>query len=853
MKPRLSWRTAFKIGWRDLKASPGKFLFIAFAVAAGVGALTGVRSFADAFRAMLLSEARTLMAADLMVRTFEEPAPEHEAVLARIRARGAEVTSITETVSMLAAGGERPPVLVSLKAVDPQLYPFYGEVKLDPPVPLRQALRPDAIAVSDDLLLRLDLKTGETVRLGEESFRIVGVVTREPDRMTGSLNVGPRIMMSREALERTGLIRTGSRASHRYLVRLPQQGLPVGEARQILQDVFLTALISDFRETHPRLTRGLGRAERYLSLVSLLAMIVGALGVAATIHAHLQHRLDTIAIMKCLGGRSGQIMRIFVSQAVCVTVLGGLAGIALGALVQVVFPFLLARYFPLTPRFLWDWQSAVEGISIALLTALLFTVPAVLGVKRVRPAQIFRRDVAEQAEPKRPWRGGPERWAAESLLILAIAGIAGWLAGRNPTEATRVGSYFAAGLTVALVVLSGISRFLLAGLRWGLRRSAGKLPAAVRQGIANIYRPGNQAQAVLVSLGVGVMFTLSVFLIQRGLLAQLLASAPPDTPNVFLLNITGRERDGLVELLRTHPAVEGGAELIPATAARLETIDGRPLDHAKMTGRLRRFAQARAVTWAEKPHERWDLLAGEWWNQAPGQVCAQDDAARDLGLKPGMRLTWSAGARTLTATLKCVYRSEEVRMGGNMDFVFSPGTLDGLPMQYFAAARMKPREVASFQKASFSRFPTVTVINGADVMEILQQVVDQIAMVVRFISLFAILAGVVILASSVAGTRFRRIREVAILKTLGATRKKVIAIFSVEFVVLGAVAGLMGTLLASGFSNLLLVQLLDGKARFDVVACGVAIVTAALIATAAGWLASWRILGQKPLEVLRGE
>ncbi len=192
-------------------------------------------------------------------------------------------------------------------------------------------------------------------------------------------------------------------------------------------------------------------------------------------------------------------------------------------------------------------------------------------------------------------------------------------------------------------------------------------------------------------------------------------------------------------------------------------------------------------------------------------------------------------------------------MGGNMDFVFSPGTLDHLPLQYFAALRMKAAEVPSFQRMVFARYPSVTVVNGADVIAVVQQVVDQIALVVRFISAFAILAGVIILASSVAATRFRRIREVAVLKTLGATRKRVVAIFSVEFLILGSVAGLMGSVLATGFSNLLLVRLLDAKARVDWGPGLIAIALTAAMAAAAGWLVSHRILGQKPLEVLRGE
>ena len=858
--PRNSFlRTAARIAARDLRASPGKFIFLVFAVAVGVGALTGVRSFGRAFRTMLLEEARTLMAADLMARTFEPPGEPQMQTLSDLERQGVRVTRVTETVSMLSAGDGVTPVLVSLKSVDPAAYPFYGELVLNPPQPASTALAPDTIAVSDDLLLRLGLQCGDTVRLGTEAYRIAAVVEKEPDRMTGSLNVGPRILMSREALDRTGLIKPGSRAAQRFLFRLPDRGLTVAAARDTLKAAFPTALISDFRETHPLITRGLRRSERFLSLVSLIALIVGALGVAATMHSHLQQRMDTIAILKCIGARSGQVMRIFLAQAIGLTLAGSLLGILLGAIVQAAFPWLIARYFQISPRFLWDWRAALEGTGVALLTSLLFTAPALLGVRRVRPAVIFRRDMAE---PAASWRKrlmrSPERWVAAGAILLGLAAIAAWLAGGTLAEAAKVGGYFAGGLATALLALAAVSWLLLGGLRLMLRQPGRGFPPALRQGIANIYRPGNQAQSVLVSLGIGVMFTLTVYLVQHGMLAQMTASAPPDMPNVFLINVTGREQAGVAELLRQHKGVEGRPELIPVTPARLETIDGMALDPARLTGRLRRYSGPRPVTMSAGPRQQTEAVAGQWWDAAKGkpeagQVCVLEAAANDLNLKPRMRLEWTAGGRRIAAVVACIYRTEEVRMSGNMDFVLSPGTLDELPLQYFALVRVRPDTVATLQKASFERFPSVTVINGADVLEIIQQVVDQIALVVRFVSLFAIVAGVVILASSVAGTRFRRVKEVAILKTLGATRRKVIAIFSVEFVVLGAVAGFLGSLLASAFANLLLVRLLEAKFRFDPLPNVAAIALSALVASAAGWLASWRILGQKPLEVLRGE
>ena len=229
------WSTAAKIAWREARSSAYKFLFVILAVAVGVGSLTGVRGFSRAFHDMLLSQARTLMAADLSLRVFELPTPQQDATMDDLAKRGVQRTWITETLTMASAGPSSLPMLVSIKAVDPHVYPFYGEIKLDPPAPLATALTPDTIAVSDDVLLRLHLKIGDTLQLGGRPFRIIGQVTLEPDRMLGSLNVGPRVMMTREGLDKTGLMLPGSRAAERFVFRL-QPGAPgIAEIRDQLK------------------------------------------------------------------------------------------------------------------------------------------------------------------------------------------------------------------------------------------------------------------------------------------------------------------------------------------------------------------------------------------------------------------------------------------------------------------------------------------------------------------------------------------------------------------------------------------------------------------------------------------
>ncbi len=853
------WIQAWRIARREARSSSAKFLFVVLAVAAGVGALTGVRGFSQAFRGMLLREARTLMAGDLLVRAFDFPTPQQTAVLEDLERRGVQRTWITETLSMMSSERVATPVLVSVKAVDPAVYPFYGQVKLDPEGPLAERLTAASVGVSDDLILRLQTDVGDSVRLGEEWFRIAAIVKLEPDRMTGSLNVGPRVLMTREGLDRAGLIRLGSRASQRFLFRISPGGPPVGQVRQELRKAFPRALVTDFRETHPRITRGLNRATTFLSLVGLIAMIVGALGVAMAMHAHLQQRLDSIAVMKCLGARSGQIIRIYLGQTLMLGLAGGLVGILAGIAVQAAFPMLIARYFPLRPEPHYDPEILIQGLIVGLLTTLLFTLPPLLGIRDVRPAVILRREMAEGRQPLRArWLRVRSALFVAVLILLGVGLLSAWLAGGSPEDALRTSLFFLGGLIASLASLAAVAWLLLRALRLFLKRTPWPMPAALRHGIANLYRPGNHAEAVLVALGVGVMFTLTVYLVQHGLVADLMSGAPKDMPNVFLINITDRERGGLVELLRRQEGVESDIRIFASVRARIAAVDGRPVEDL-LDQNERRFRRERSVTWFDEKPEQVEVKEGVWWNAMPdgktheAMLCVEDEMARRLQVRLGSKVDWTVAGVPLEARVACLHRANEARFGPDLDFIFSPGALDGYPVIYFGGLRVQPGRVAALQRAAFARYPTVTVINAAEVLAIVQEVVDQVALVVRFVAAFSILAGVVILASSVAGTRFRRIREAAILKTLGATRARVVAIFSIEFLILGSVAGLMGGLLASGFSGLLLTRLLEAPFRFDLAPNLGAVVLTAVIAAGAGWLASFRILGQKPLEVLRNE
>lgn len=848
---RLSLRTASRIAWRETRSSASKFVFVVLAVAMGVGAVSGVRGFSQSVQTMLGSETRTIMAADLSARQFNPPDNEHAALLEGLSGRGIDRTTITETVSMASSQvADAVPVLVSIKAVDPAKYPYYGTVKLSPEMPLADALKPDTVAAGEDVLIRLGVKVGDTIKLGSETFRMAAVVVSEPDRMSGSLNVGLRMMLSRDAFARTGLMQLGSRAAQRYLFKLAPGGPNVEQARAMITEALPNALVADSSQAHPLITRGVERATTFLSLVSLIALIVGAIGVAMAMHAHLQQKLDNIAVMKSLGGTSREIIRIFTIQTLMLGVLGGAAGVIVGRGIEEIFPRLVSQLFEITAPTGWHADAAFQGILVGTLTTLLFTLPPLLAIRRIRPAMILRRDMPEAKLPLgQRLAQSRESMVVGAVLMAGLAGIAAWLAA-----SARIGGYFALGLAVSLAALGGVAWAMLRVIKAFLKHPPLRLRSVTRQGLSNLYRQGNQAQAILVAMSLGVMFTLSVYLIQSSVVADIIATAPPGVPNVFLTGVTADQAEPLKQLISQQRGIKAPAELGANISAQLLKIDGRE-DWAPEDTPARRFARPRGVSWEPEKPRNVEVFEGAWWNSAEpaAVVSVAENAARALDLHPGMQLEFSIDNQTVTARVVSLHRQTGFRATPDADFVFNRKTLEGFPVIYSGGVRVEAAQAGAIQRAVFQAFPTVTVVNIADVLEIVQQVIDQIALVIRFLSGFAILAGAIILAASVAGTKFRRVREVVILKTLGATRQQIGRIFSIEFLTLGAVAGTMGALLAGGFTNLVLTQLLDTEFHIDWAASLTCIALTAALANIAGWLASFRILGQKPLEVLREE
>ncbi len=855
-KQPLTWSRAAAISWRDLRSSPGKFAFVVLSVAIGVAALVGVRGFSESFRRTLSTEARSLMAADLTARIFRQPTDDENRKLAELEKQGIQETWVTETVSMASVPPDPVPLLVSLKAVDPGLYPFYGKPVLEPDIPLEEALAGDSAVVADEFLIRLNAHVGGTLRLGGRSFRIAAVLRVEPDRISSGGGLGPRVMISRAALDRTGLIAPGSRARQQLLVRMPDpapRGMDTKSLRKDLEGALPDAQVTDYREGNPALTDGLDHATAILSLICLVAMVLGAIGVAMAMHAHLEQRMDVLAILKAVGAGSADLLRIFLLQTLGLGLAGGLLGVAAGAAVMAALPVVFGRLLPVHTVLAFSWRSVLAGLGTGLLTTLLFCLPPLLDVRAIRPVLVLRR-LVEQG-PGSGFRAFLQRWWARRLqlgiavlVVFALGGIAWAL-----TDSPMVGAVFGISLAVVLVVLLALSALALVVLRFLLNRTRLHLPSSLRQGLANLYRPGNQSAAVLAALGTGVMLILAVYLMQSALLRDIRETASPRLPNLFLVDVTSDEAAGVRDFFAHQPGVTQALDLMPGVTGRFVTLNGKTLDQLKGQHFPRRMLENAELTWADAPPAGDKVTQGAWWKDAnAAELAVGEGTAQRLHLGIGSAIELEAGGVRHNLKVAVIYRADGEHLGARNAFVLPSGQLKSAPAVWYGAVHVDPRKVGTLERALFQTYPTVTVINIADVLDRIESVVNQITFVVRFLAAFSILAGLTILASSIASTRFRRMKEAVVLKTLGATRLRIVRVFSVEFSVLGLLAGIVGVIFANLLTRVLLHRL-EVAFRIEWGATFVALIGTALLATATGWLASHRILGLRPLEVLREE
>lgn len=833
---------------RESRGSRSRLTFFVLCLAIGVAAIVSVAGLSRGLQQGIRKEARKLLAGDLAVSGTRPLPVEVEELLAG--QAQLETARLKEMVTVVATSAEAPEPgrsqVVELKVVDGD-YPFYGALRLEPAAPLEALLQDDTTVVAPDLLDRLGLAVGDTLRIGGEDFRISGVVLAEPDRIAGGFSLGPRVFLDQAGFARTPLEQKGSRIFHRLLVKLPDSAdsgrlESLADRLREIVDEELGYEVETHADALPSLRRGVRRVERFLGLVALLSLLLGGVGAAQTTRAWLATKMDAIAILRCLGLRPREVLLLYLGQAVMLGLVGSLIGAALALIILRLVPPLLGDLIPVTSFRVWQPAAIGRGVALGTGIAVLFSLPPLLITRRIPPLRVLRKDV----EPL-----PPSRWVALVTGGLLVLGI--WLTASIQSGSRSLGSQFTIGVLAAALVLA-LAAIVLVKLV--ARRRAGG-PVWLRHGLASLGRPGAATLGAAVALGIGVLLVLGLQLVEAGLEEELRSALPSAAPTGFLVDIQPEQWAGVQNLL----AAEGAQNIdsVPVVMARLTAIDGRPVEDLVASGgdnRDRRWALTREqrLTYLSQLPDDNRIIEGRLWaDEERPEVSVEADFAQELGVGLGSTLEFDIQGVPLDLHVTSLRTVDWRTFGINFFLVVEPGVLEEAPQHRIATAQLPPDREQPIQDLLASRFPNVTLLKIRELLEKVAQVLERLATGVRFVGAFTVLAGIVILGGAVSAGTVRRGREIALLKTLGMTRKGVMGMLATEYALLGAVAGLIGSAGGLVLSWVVLTRGMELDWHFQLPPTALAVVATIVLTAATGIAASWVALRKRPVEVLRSE
>ena len=836
---------------REMRSSWQRLLFFFVCIAVGVGAIVALRSVIQSVRLTFAGEARSLISADATITSSQPIKPALAVKIAeRLRTSRAESTRSLELATMArpadrADGRAR---MVELRAVEDG-FPYYGELKLANGQRYDHRLLADfGVLVRPELIAQLGVAVGDGLTIGSKRFVIRGVIESEPGRRLGAFSIGPRVFVDFGDLQQTGLLSFGTRATAQQLLKVPEDSL----------DALVAGLRADFANEFPRVRsykateddigENFTRAENYLSLVGLVIVILGGIGVSSVTRVFVQQKMKSIAVLKCVGGRSSQLLSVYVTQVLVLGLAGSLLGIGLAAAAIRAIPSTLAA--AATPGVHIDygltWPAVAQGLGIGTLVSLLFSLVPLLEVRHVKPSLLLR----DESRSRRP---DAIQIAVMVAVVAALAVLTVWQAG-----SWRVGLIVAVGFVGTAVVLHLAGILLIMAIR-PLARTKW---FALRHAVLQLSRPGSQMRIVLLAVGLGTFFIIGVRSLQENLVREFAINVNPESPDMFLLDIQSDQVDGVRGVLRDHRAPGSSpARLLPVLRARVTAVEGRELqleNYQDVRGRGS-LAREYTITYRDALESNETIVAGQPWDQAPsanGEVSIEESIRDRFKINVGDTISFDVLGRAVTARVTSVRHVEwsDSRAGGFM-FVFRPGLLESAPHGFvgFLRGPDDALERGKLQAALVAVAPNVSVIDGREILMTIQTVIDNVTLAVTVVGTLVVFSGLLILVGAVAMTKYRRVYEAAIFKTLGATRQLIAAVLLLEYGILGLLAGSIGASGAIGLTWGISRYALDIPFRPLMALSTSGVAATAVLVAVIGVVSSWEVLQHKPLATLRAE
>lgn len=842
------WRFILRMAEREIRAARRQLVLYASAISLGVAALVAITSFRTDVTGALHEESRALLGADVELRSRSPFQDEVRDLLDSLRRDGVPVASLTSFSSMAFAPRTGSTRLVEVRAVGGG-FPFYGTIATTPAGRWDQLGDARRALVDPAVLVYLGIGPGDTVRLGDAAFRIDGTVDRVPGEIGFEGAIAPRVYIAERFVEETGLLRFGSLARYAALLALP--GAAEAEAFvDAHQELFNRARVGHdtATEREEELSEWFDVLSRFLGLLGLTALLLGGLATGSAVHVFVRRKLQTVAMLRCVGAPQRTVFAVYLLLAALMGLVGAGLGVVLGAIVQHGLPAVLADFVPLRvePRF--RIAPALAGFGIGIWVAVVFALLPLLDIRNVSPLQAMRHAV--EAPPRRR-----DRWKiAAHLLIL------GTVIALSTSQAPLpvVGLAFAGAIGITTLALWATARTLTLAAR---RMVPHRAPYVVRQGIANLFRPHNQTMPVTLAVGFGVFLLGTVHLVQRNLLDRLAIESGGQRPNLVVFDIQSDQVEGVQEIL--SEASRTAVQTTPIVPARIAAVNARPVDvllQDTTGGSPGRWALRREYrnTYRDSLVASEEIVAGRWWDArqadsiAPARISLEQDLAEELAVGIGDRITWDVQGIRIESEVASLRRVDWARFELNFFVVFEPGTLESAPRTFVTLADVPGDEaLATVQRDLVTRYSNVSALDVSTVQETLQRLLESVSLVIRVMALFSIGCGLVVLLGAVATSRWQRLRESILLKTIGARVPQVRSILAVEYVALGLLASVAGSLLAvaGGWGAVTFLFRLDF--RLPVLPALLLVVTGVAATTIIGLMGNRGLARRPPLAVLR--
>ncbi len=839
-------RWTWIMAWRESRMRRRRLMLLGSSMVFGIAALVAIGSFRDAVERSIQLQAKSLLGADLVLAGRARFGAAEEALFQSIPGRRAREADFSSMVLFPSSGGTR---LVQVRALEGE-FPFYGRLESEPDGSLEQWRREGGALVEELLLDQFSAKVGDTVKVGDLNLVIRGRLRRVPGDSMLFATLAPRVYVRAADVAASPLLREGSLARYKAYFQLP----PDQSAESLVER--LKPRLDELRLGHTTVERkkedlgdSLQNLSNFLSLVGFVALFLGSVGVGSAIQTHVREKLSDVAVLRCLGTSSSQTFAVFLAQAMGLGCMASLAGVILGVVIQWMLPSVLGDFIAVPLAFSLSPWGIAQGLGIGFVCCTLFTLLPLLPIRRVSPLMALRAAYGIS---------GMQTGRLERLVVgILILGVTTAFAAAHMNRPVQ-GVYFSVGLVAALGILGMMARGLMAFSR---RTRPAFLSYAWRQGLANLHRPNNRTALLIVAAGLGTFLLVTLYLVQDSMLKQLASSSSKEGPNTVFFDIQPDQREGVIRLLSAKglPVMDA----TPIVTMRLSKVKDRTVE--SLLGDSNRTVAKWALrreyrsTWRTNLQDSETLISGVWHppistGSEITPVSVEEGIAKELGLRLGDEVTFDVQGVPLTTRVASLRRVDWRRVQPNFFVVFPPGVLESAPVFYVVVTRTSSSaESAGLQRAMVESFPNVSAIDLTLVLGTLDAVFQKIGFAIRFMALFTVATGLLVLAGTVMVSRHQRLREIILLRTLGASRGQVRQIFFAEYVSLGLLSGLSGAVLATGAAWALSRWVFQAPFHpsWGTVAGSVVVVT--LLTLVTGWISGRGVLDHPPLEVLREE